>query len=612
MKFLHIAILAVLACLAAGQEPVSRYADELRRQNVQTQAVVAELLEMVRQNEKDPEVIASVGRRFLAEYDGAIGVMDRYRAATTRFGLQSEVDDLMQLHLAIQSGRSALNVLVEGHPPAPFSPRDISLAKQAFQEDIVPLIKEFVDQQLEAQGAADFLTDPGLDTAALIVVNHIGGEIRAAVDKEIEKIVGAKIRLGMSLKEHILMAARSWISRSVGGVLLRFAANHFVVERLGLKILEWIGPRLREFLRPKGNLEARVERAISGLNTRVGDLNRMDSEEDMQDVRRMVEAAENHIRANEFLRKDLNNAKENDLYKRLAEAEVKLLEAIKRAKVRFLMNSKFAEVFGQLTSDWKSGRKQAADLLDKLKAAPPAGAGGEYFAVAEGADRVRFPGEFRLTLDRTEAGFRIRVADPKGQVLANHDFKPDPSAPNDMFVSYEPVWPDGRPAYVSMRVLERDGDGSPKSGWMQWWTREATQGLLMIRYQKRSGMMLPYAGSYRSASDKDRFGVPDPFRVELSPVGSGFKLRVIDAQNRVIANAELKLVRENKSSGGQVRSRVYEAAGGAWIDGAPLAKIMMTSDHFEDDGTTPNRGVVSWFASEGNRLVMQIAFRRVG
>jgi hypothetical protein len=614
MRALIVAATLCLGGLGWAQGTASNYAEGLRLQNARTQAISAELLEMIRQDEKDPEVIASVGRRFLTEYDGAIGIMNAYRSATTRFGTQSEIDDIMELHLALQAGQSAIHVLVEGSPPPPLPPRDISLAREAFQENIVPLIKEFVDMQLEAQGAADFLTDPGLKEAGFFLASRIGSEIKAKAENEIQKVVGARIRLGMSLKEHILMMARTWVSKSVGSFILRFAANHFIVERLGVKLLEWVGPKVREFLRPKGNLKSRVERAVAGLKVRRSDLARMDSDEDMMDVRRLVEAAENHLKANDYLRKDLTRAKEDDLYQKLAAEESKLVEAIVVTKKAFLMNSKFAEVFASVTKDWKTGRERTANVLEKLEKQPAKASAGEYFAEATAPFKPKFPGTFGFQISKQGEGYHVRVTDQQGRTILDNAFKIGKKFA-DGSIRYEArgvAWPDGTTVpFVMMGVSQWEPNGLPTSGTLTWGTEGLTQMRLQASFERRSGTLL-YAGSYRESSDRARFKLPEPFKVELSPSGAGFKLRVIDGSNKVIANAELRLAKETKSSSGQVSSRIYEASGGAWVDGAPLSKVMMSVDHFEDDGKTPHRGILTWFSAAGSKIVMQIAFRKPG
>jgi hypothetical protein len=73
-----------------------------------------------------------------------------------------------------------------------------------------------------------------------------------------------------------------------------------------------------------------------------------------------------------------------------------------------------------------------------------------------------------------------------------------------------------------------------------------------------------------------------------------------------------RLAEENKARSGQVRSRIYEAQSGAWVDGAPLSKIMMPVDEFGDDGKTPCRGIVTWYSADESRIVTQVDFPMAG
>lgn len=371
MKITVFLFLILLFTSAAGQSTISNYAAALRLQSQRTESVSNELMEMVRQNEKNRRTMASVGRRYLAEIDRSIQIVDSYRNAKTRFGLQSEIDDMTSMFSAIKTGQWSLATLAGKQLPVSYSTNEVNLARQQFNTEIVPLIKELVDMRLGSLGAADFLTDPGFDQAAFIVASRIGTEVRASFENEIRKIVGVRIRVGSSLKDHLLRSARTLVSRKVDNVLLRLAANHFVVEMLAVKILEWIGPRLREFLRPKGNLDARTARAVAGMQLRSRDLYSMSSEADIDRVRRTVAAAENHIKANNPLRGDLQRSRRNDLYQKLAAEEKALLRAISISKTRFLMGSPLVEVpFGKLIAELRSARQTALSIIEELERGP--------------------------------------------------------------------------------------------------------------------------------------------------------------------------------------------------------------------------------------------------
>jgi hypothetical protein len=601
---------------AAPQEPASRYAEALRIQSEQTQSISKELLEMIRQGEKDPEVLMSVGRRFLAQFDGAIAAVENYRKATTRFGLQSEIDDMLLMYRSLQLGQRAVFSLTDTAPPPALSQRDISLTGEIFQTEIVPMIKEFVDLQLNAQGAADFLTEPGFRQAAIIVVNHVGLEVNAMIEAEVQKIVGVRIHLGMSLKEHLLMMARSWVSRSVGNVILRMAATHFIVETLGVRLLEWVGPKLREFLRPKGNLESRTDRAVSGLRQRRGDLDRMDSGEELIDVRRFIEAATNHVKANGYLRGDLQRGRRDDLYQRLSAEETELLRAIERAKTRFLMNSPLVqESFGELVREMRAGRAKTAEVLDKLAITPTATLGA-YEAVARPESKERFPGQFGLNIRSSGRGYQVRVTDPSGRMLVDNPFSPQDGS-SDLFECRDAVWSDGTPLKVSLHVNDRDASGSPKSGWMSWWSQTRSVFLLGIHFFKRGTLF--YEAHFVAGSKGSQAGFPGKYRMELSPAGIAqdvsigfgganrvlkypFRVRVIDPRGRVILNTVLMPapVRETGTSNIFL---VYQGGPVAWTDGTPVPRVSLgmisgRANPHDTKDIVPNTGSLRWLSDD--------------
>lgn len=370
-KLQLVALSFLFASPAATQTAISNYAESLRSQAARTQSVSNELTEMVQQDEKDRRVILSVGRRFLAEIDRSIQVVDTYRTARTRFGLQSEIDDMTSMFASMRTGRASLSTLAGKEMPVSYSPSEVSLARQQFNSEIVPLIKELVDMKLGSLGAADFLTDPGFEQAVAIVASRIADDIRQSFESELRKVLGVRIRLGSSLKDHLLQSVRSLVSRKVDNVILRFAANHFVVEILAVKLLEWIGPRLREFLRPKGNLVARTDKAVAGMRMRSRSLYAMTTQEDLMRVRRLVAAAEDHIKANNYLRGDIQRSRRDDLFQKLKAEETALLRAISITKTRFLIGSPLAQVpFGRAIDELKSLQMTVKTIIRELETTP--------------------------------------------------------------------------------------------------------------------------------------------------------------------------------------------------------------------------------------------------
>lgn len=368
MKKLLIPIVFSLAITVSAQEPVSQYSAALRQQASRSSAVADELVQMVRRGESNKSLIVRTGRKYLAEFDNARSVVETYKNARTRFGLQSEMDDMILMIRSIQEGRSALQTL-SGNQAAVFvSNADASLARQAFETEIVPMIKDLVDIKLGSNGLADLLTDPGFRQAASIVSNRITADVRSEVEKKLRDLTGVRIKLNLSLRDHIIHAARSFVGRRIDNMILRFAANHLFVEVFAVRLLEWIGPKLKEMLRPKGNLEARTARAIEGMRQRRNSLNAMTSSADMLRVRRIVAMAEDHVKANNYLRGDLERARRFELLQKLKDEEVNLQRTVNLTKGRFLMNSQLAqEPLDEVVRHMTSQRAEIVSMLQKLE-----------------------------------------------------------------------------------------------------------------------------------------------------------------------------------------------------------------------------------------------------
>ncbi|MCB0825394.1 MAG: hypothetical protein KDC26_04340 [Armatimonadetes bacterium] len=446
MKSFLLFGLLVMATLTLGQTPPSKYAKATSDQRIRSERVGNELLEMIRQSEDNPDVILSVGKRYVSEMDRAIAVVINYREAKTRFGLQSEIDDFLEMYLAMQIGLNSLSELTKESASEPVTPAEIAQAKKYFESEILPTLDNAIRNQLEAQGAADQLTDKGFDELTILVKSQMVSRLKSHIEMQIQKVTKLPLKLDYSLRDHVEVAARTWISRNVGSMVLQFAANQIIVNIVGQKILDWIGPKVKEAFRSKGDLEARVKRANSGMKKREIKLNKMDGEEDLRTVRLEIEAAEKHIDvSNQYLWKDLTRSGKEDIAQDLLIGELSLKNAIKNTRTRFLMNSKMAEfAFDSIYDVFTEFKVKAEKMLTKFEAKHQKTESGSMSVyVGYGIDDLTTRKDrFTLHLSGGGSTINLRIVDPSGQVIANHTLKKWDAYP-DAYMKENVPWIDG-------------------------------------------------------------------------------------------------------------------------------------------------------------------------
>ncbi|MDI9641458.1 hypothetical protein QM565_37870 [Geitlerinema splendidum] len=473
-----LATLLTVACLlplptmnAATDAPqVSALADATARQSTRSLQVSRELQEMIRQSEDDPTVIITVGERMLAECNASIQLAENYRNAKTRFGLQNELDNFLNIITATREGTSSFQKLTGITGPITFSQSEIDSGYSLLREELTPLLSDLIDIEFEAVGVGDFLTDPGLDTAKSAVKSTLESELKSHVDQEISRVLGLRISVGHSLRGHLNMSARAWLNTKLRGLVFRFALNSFIVELIGKKILDWVGPRLREFLRHKGSLETRTQRTVGILRDREQQLHSFKSAEDLAIVRAHVESAEKHIlQGNKYLRSDISAGNRDDLMKELVEAEKSLLGAIKLTKTRFLMNSALAQTnFADLVEHLTDLRDELASALSVFKQknqkqeteTAKSGVTSEAITTYRGNLQNLYNqdywGVYTVYLTGSPAKPQARVVGPDGDVIENLSLTYRPNEDRGtlrLYDSSECKYPDGKSSRFAVTFI---------------------------------------------------------------------------------------------------------------------------------------------------------------
>jgi hypothetical protein len=114
-------------------------------------------------------------------------------------------------------------------------------------------------------------------------------------------------------------------------------------------LLEWLGPKVREWLRNKGDLDERTKRSVEGLESRREALNAFPPDAQVEEVRRAVRGAEGALRATQHLDGDLKRVASKGgepaaaaiaLLDRLGAAKANLGRTVRLTTLRFLLENR--------------------------------------------------------------------------------------------------------------------------------------------------------------------------------------------------------------------------------------------------------------------------------
>jgi hypothetical protein len=285
--------------------------------------------------------------RLVSAADAARAVFDRYRTAKTRYGTREEIELIRSLALGL---REALGNLAraagEGSPP---SAGEVDAAERevgAFQVIVAGLVED----RLGIEGLADALTQRGFRGVAGTVTKELQQRIRVRAEAELRRLTGLRIRLDVPLKQQLRDFMEAELSRLLSKLVVSAGPAGLVISLVAGKILnpgrlvDMTLEALRKLLRPKGNVVARANTSLAGLEGLRRQLNALPPDAPLDQVRRILRNAQRELGRTAFLKSDLKREKQTELLGRLTQAETDLARTVSLSTRRFLLDS---DLFGQ-------------------------------------------------------------------------------------------------------------------------------------------------------------------------------------------------------------------------------------------------------------------------
>ena len=342
-------LLPGFAALSIPAEPMEDTSELLARLRVESRAadrLAGELRLFINSGTTDRAKIDALGLRVKARLSASRNLIKRYKEARTRVGLQEEWDLVGALAEQLAFIAKAYGRLT-GVQPNPPSAAALAEARGKARTYVRKYLAGLVTYHLDCQGAADVLTAESFREAVNRSAQTIGNRVLAEFEQELTRFVDVGISMD-GIRFNASNTARRIAIKHVGKLIAKFVPSSFVVNLAGEALIRWIGPKLKEALREKGNLEARTKRSIQTLERARRGLNELKNRSYVSVARLAIADAEQAVRSTMFLMGDLSHAAKRD--PRAAKwmddlvAAIKLLNAtIKRTRHRFLVGNEFSQ-----------------------------------------------------------------------------------------------------------------------------------------------------------------------------------------------------------------------------------------------------------------------------
>jgi len=350
---------------------LTRYLAALKARYQSISNLDRQLSQMIRQSRPDNQTLLELGRNALQELSAFQQTLREFIRGETRRGLFEELDILADTTLAANQVVVKYQHLA-GVPLIPLNRDALNQSKRTTAETILHLAREEFASRFKSEGLQDILTSDSWNEALETAAYHTQRKVNEFLDRETEKVFGLGFHDARSAQRALRMQMRREVRRQVAKLLVKITSNEIVIELLAGPVIRWIEgdliPRLREALRQKGNIPARVTRSLQTMETARMNLNRLSCNARIAEVRRCLNTAVATIHAARFLEKDIKRAGAGQELNRLTDGAAHLKRTMSLARRRFLlMDTDYEEdlpVIDALVGQMLDNLKKAIDTVE--------------------------------------------------------------------------------------------------------------------------------------------------------------------------------------------------------------------------------------------------------
>lgn len=274
-------------------------------------------------------------------------VLASYQNARLRYGTLEEFGLLRSVLASLYTARTGMSSLVGESTRPPTAAEEASARREVslFRHVVAAKIAE----RFRTEGLEDVLTARSLRELKDAVVAELHGRLKTRIEQELRRITGVGISIGVPLKVQIRQQAELALSRLLSklvfnagpaGILIQLVAGKFVDPG---RIVTMVGAKLREALRPKGNLASRTRQSLQTLEASRRSLNALARNAPTDRARSALRDADRAIHATRFLLGDLRRAGDTTRLKQIAAARQSLERTMRVTGFRFLLDAELLE-----------------------------------------------------------------------------------------------------------------------------------------------------------------------------------------------------------------------------------------------------------------------------
>jgi len=365
MVFLRrcIAIALVLAVTGQASAAVTPYLEPLQAQHQRLVRLRADMDAAYQARPWDAARAQTLGAEFLKEARAARRLIGQFCNAKGR-KLGTEFDEI-NASITVMGDSFMMYRTMKGAAAPVASAADEDSVRSEWNTFLRDYGRMKFDEHFGVEGLAEILTAGSFKEAVDVAWERARPKLQEEVGREMERLTGLRFYDRRSLGAAMRTYARRQVEKGVAKLLIKITSNELIIEWAAGVLIRWIGPKLKEALRQKGNLDERTTISLGTLESARRALNALPGSAPLSTVSREVRRAQATIAATKYLQRDLTRARRVDLSDQLGQGIDRLERALTLTAVRFPARDCAEEI-----PDWDQALAQLDRELQRLIAMP--------------------------------------------------------------------------------------------------------------------------------------------------------------------------------------------------------------------------------------------------
>jgi len=360
-----IAMALVLAVAGEASAAVTPYIEPLRAQHQRLTRLRATMEAVFQARPWDAARAQAVGTEFLNEARKAHRLIGEFCNAKSR-KLESEFDEI-NASISLMSDSFVMYRTMKGAAAPVASAADENSVRSEWNTLLRDYARTKLSERFGSEGLIEILTAGSFQEALDVTAERARSKLQEDIGREMERRTGLRFYDRRSLSAAMRAYTRRQVERGVAKLLVKITSNELVIEWAAGVLIRWIGPKLKEALRQKGNLDERTRISLQTLESARRALNALAGTGHLDTVSREVRRAQGAIAATKFLQQDLARARRVDLSNQLGQAIERLKGTLNLTAARFPARDCAEEI-----PDWDQALAQLDRELQRLIAMPVA------------------------------------------------------------------------------------------------------------------------------------------------------------------------------------------------------------------------------------------------